>query len=618
MIPFLIVLAIVAAVLALVFFRKSSVLQSRIRTIEEQSRVDAVRLEHERKQLQFEKEMVVLESKQALADEKQRLSSEFETLSATLVARNKLALKEAEAALDKDRQESALETERLRQHLQSEARRIVEEMTREVAAAQEEVRRFSELQSLGKEEADVRAALHAALREAEELKALAQEAISSAKAQAIVEKDDAITKAKGIRLQAERLLHRATSDAARIVEEAHKKAETIGGDAYLALRERDQLSSSLSAIRNIIDGYGDRYIIPSHSIIDDLAGDFAHTDAGQSLLAARATSRKMVEEGQAAECDYSERSRRETAIRFAVDAFNGRVDSILTEVGSENVGTLDQQIRDTFNLVNLNGAAFRNARILPFYLDARLAELKWAAAAHELKLKEREEQLRIREQIREEERARREFEKALKEAQREEEVLKQALEKARKQVEAATAEEKARLERQMADLSQKLAEAEARSQRATSMAQQTRKGNVYIISNFGSFGEGVFKIGMTRRLEPMERIWELGDASVPFEFDVHAIIPSDDAPALEGDLHDAFEDCRLNHVNLRKEFFRVPLERVRAIVAERKIEATFTMAAEAHEYRESKVIAAMKPEDRERYRMTLKQSPASLVVGAET
>jgi hypothetical protein len=137
------------------------------------------------------------------------------------------------------------------------------------------------------------------------------------------------------------------------------------------------------------------------------------------------------------------------------------------------------------------------------------------------------------------------------------------------------------------------------------MAQQTRRGNVYIISNVGSFGDGVLKIGMTRRLEPMERIWELGDASVPFEFDVHAIIPSDDAPALEGELHEAFEDLRINQVNLRKEFFRVPLEKVRKIVAERGIPATFTMAAEAQEYRESQAIANLPPEERARSRTKL-------------
>lgn len=527
-----------------------------------------------------------------------------------LHAANELALRDAEASLAKEREEMERETERLRTHYQTEAARVIEEMSREVKAAKDEALRLEALRGLGRDEAEARATLAAALQEAEELRAIAQSALDTARSQARVEQDAAIARAKEIRAQAERLLSRANTDAAKIVEAAHQSAEKIGGDAYLALRERDRLEESIKAIQNVIDGYGDRYVVPTRSIIDDLAADFGHTEAGQALAVARAESRRMVEAGEAGECDYAESVRRDTAIRFAIDAFNGRVDAILAEVGHENSGTLEQQIRDIFNIVNLNGAAFRNARITTAYLNARLMELKWATAVNELKLKEREEQRRIREQIREEERARREFEKAVRDAQREEDLLKQALEKARDEVARASAEEKSKLERQMNELAQKLAEAEAKGQRAISMAQQTRKGNVYIISNVGSFGEGMLKIGMTRRLEPMERIWELGDASVPFEFDVHAIIPSDDAPALESELHETFDDFRVNQVNLRKEFFRVPLGKVRELVAKRGVQAHFTMAAEAHEFRESQAIAGMKPEERERYRLTRESEQA--------
>jgi hypothetical protein len=115
----------------------------------------------------------------------------------------------------------------------------------------------------------------------------------------------------------------------------------------------------------------------------------------------------------------------------------------------------------------------------------------------------------------------------------------------------------------MASLQQQLAEAEARNQRARSMAEQTRAGNVYIISNIGSFGDGILKIGMTRRQDPMDRIHELGDASVPFEFDVHAMIATHDAPALERELHARFDDRRVNRINPRKEFFRVTIAELR-------------------------------------------------------
>jgi hypothetical protein len=182
--------------------------------------------------------------------------------------------------------------------------------------------------------------------------------------------------------------------------------------------------------------------------------------------------------------------------------------------------------------------------------------------------------------MREEEKVRREQERAIKEAQDKEEAIKLALEKARMEAEHANAQEQAKHDAQIAELTKRLAEAEAVKQREISMAQLTRAGNVYIISNIGSFGEDVFKIGMTRRREPMERIWELGDASVRFEFDVHAMIFSEDAPALESLLHAEFENMRINKVNDRKEFFRVSLQGIRDVVAAKGLAASFTMVAE--------------------------------------
>jgi hypothetical protein len=242
-------------------------------------------------------------------------------------------------------------------------------------------------------------------------------------------------------------------------------------------------------------------------------------------------------DGTAAICDYVEANRRSTAISFILDAFDGKVDSVLSRVRHDNVGTLTQEIRDAFTLVNYNGKAFRDARIREEYLAARLDELKWAAIAQQLKLDDREEQKRIKDLIREEDKARREFERAIRDAAKEQDILKKAMEKAEQQVRQASAEDEARYEEQLRELTERLRLAEERNQRALSMAQQTKRGHVYIISNVGSFGESVFKIGLTRRLEPLDRVRELGDSSGPFEFDVHALIFSDDAPALEHQLH---------------------------------------------------------------------------------
>ena len=139
-------------------------------------------------------------------------------------------------------------------------------------------------------------------------------------------------------------------------------------------------------------------------------------------------------------------------------------------------------------------------------------------------------------------------------------------------------------------MEQRLLEAQANKERATSRAQMTRSGHVYIISNIGSFGEDVYKIGMTRRLDPMDRVRELGDASVPFQFDVHAVIYSENAPTLENALHRAFHHRRVNRVNERKEFFRVTLDEIAEVVRQHHGEIEFTQMAEAKEYRQSLAI----------------------------
>lgn len=386
------------------------------------------------------------------------------------------------------------------------------------------------------------------------------------------------------------IISNATLDAKLIVEQADKKAQEIAGDAYKAMQNASEFEKTAKAMKNIIEGYGDKYLIPTYSLLHDLAEEFGHLEAGEKLKSAREKTRLMIKNNTSAKCDYVETNRKETAINFILDAFNGKVDSILSKVKKDNYGTLEQKIKDAYQVVNNNGKAFRNAVITSEYLNSRIDELKWAVIAQELKWEEQEEQRRIKEQIREEEKARRDFEKAIKEAQKEEETLKKLIEKAQKEVAQASEEQKFKYEERLRELEGKLKIAEDKNQRAISMAQQTKSGNVYIISNIGSFGENVYKIGMTRRLEPLDRVRELGDASVPFEFDVHSMIFSDNAPGLERELHKKFLRLQMNKVNPRKEFFKVTLSDIKAEVESMNINAKWTMTAEAKHYKESLVI----------------------------
>jgi hypothetical protein len=496
---------------------------------------------------------------------------------------------EAQKLIDQQFAEMQQESERIRQHYEVESRKIQEAADALVGKTINDLEPLRKYEKLRDAEAEAQHQLAEALKEATGLRTEAQSLLEQARNAAANERSLAIQRAKEIREQADALLNQATRDAGRIMAEADKRAEKIGGEAYVALRDKQTLEQAVQALWNVTEGYGDRYVVPSHSLVDDLAVNFGYTEAGQALRSAREQSRRMVEQKQASSCNYEEADRRDRANRFVVDAFNGRVDAILSRSRHDNYGTLEQEIRDAFSLVNLNGLVFRDARILPAYLDARLAELKWAVVVHELARKQREEQRYLKERLRDEEKARKEYEEKMRQAAKEEELKRKAVEEAEKKFAGATAEQKAHYEQELQKLRQDLADA---TQRALTIAQQTKKGHVYIISNIGSFGEGVYKIGQTRRPDPQERFYELSGASVPFEFDVHALIESENAPALEHKIHKRFMAMQVNKMNARKEFFRVSLADIHQEIEKLKQGEDFTIKewtdkAVATEYRES-------------------------------
>lgn len=390
--------------------------------------------------------------------------------------------------------------------------------------------------------------------------------------------------------RADELISNANDNAMKIVADAEIRAKEIAGSAYEAKEFSETYQAVAKSMKNKIEGYGDEWIVPNRSVLDELAENYEFTDAGRELQKARELTKSLIKTSKAASCDYVEPNRRNTAIKFVLDAFNGKVDSTLSKIKHNNYGKLSQEIKDAFQLVNYNGSAFRSAKITDIFLQARLNELKWGVAVNEIMLEEKEEQRRIKEQLREEEKARREYERAIKEAEKEEKTIQQAIDKATKELMLAGEEQRLALEQKLAELQIKFEEAEAKNQRAISMAQQTRSGHVYVISNIGSFGENVYKIGMTRRLEPLDRVRELSDASVPFAFDVHAMIYSDDAPSLENHLHKVFNGKQVNKVNSRKEFFNVGIKDIKSTVANMNIDAHWTMFADAKEYRESLAI----------------------------
>jgi hypothetical protein len=179
-----------------------------------------------------------------------------------------------------------------------------------------------------------------------------------------------------------------------------------------------------------------------------------------------------------------------------------------------------------------------------------------------------------------------EIEDARKKIEKEETHFNQVIAELQARMDAAAASEKAQYEAKLREYEEQLAAVQKDKEEVAFREQSTRAGYVYIISNLGSFGEDAYKIGVTRRLEPQERIDELGDASVPFDFDVHAMIFSEDAPSLEGALHEHFADRTINKVNPRKEFFRVRLDEIEEVVRTHHNKVVeFTRLAKAEDYR---------------------------------
>lgn len=286
-------------------------------------------------------------------------------------------------------------------------------------------------------------------------------------------------------------------------------------------------------------------------------------------------------------------------IKLMLRAFNGECNSFISKVKWNNLLTIDNRILSSFNAINNQGKS-NDIMLQMDYLELKREELRLTHEYHLKKQQEKEERREINARIREEEKAQRDFEKAQREAEKEEKRYQKALEEAQKALGLVSGEELNKLNSEISKLKEQLELTQEYKERALSMAQQTRCGYVYIISNIGSFGEDMFKIGLTRRLEPLDRVRELGDASVPFKFDVHAMLYSEDAPALEKELHNKFRDRSVNLVNFRKEFFNVSLEEIKQAVHELKgDEIDFIEIPEAQEYRETKNILKIKSEQNE-------------------
>lgn len=279
---------------------------------------------------------------------------------------------------------------------------------------------------------------------------------------------------------------------------------------------------------------------------------------------------------------------RKDVLKLALRAFNSESEYCIDNVKFNNVERMEERIRRSFETCNKLLRRI-NAWWKDIVLEEKLEELH---LSHEYQLKRQEEKeaaRQAREDQREQEKLEREIREARAKIDKERRHFMGALQKLQVRMQASTDEkERGEIQTRIDELSSQNSKLDEEERLLDYREQNGRAGYVYVISNIGAFGEGVFKIGMTRRLEPMDRVDELGDASVPFRFDVHALVFSDDAPRLEAKLHAHFAAGRINKVNGRKEFFQADLAEIEAVIRanyDAVVEVCHTAPAE--QYRES-------------------------------
>lgn len=279
---------------------------------------------------------------------------------------------------------------------------------------------------------------------------------------------------------------------------------------------------------------------------------------------------------------------RKDALKLALRSFNSESEYCVDNVKFSNLQKMEDRIRRSFETCNKLLSSI-DAWWNDIVLEEKLQELH---LAHEYQVKRQEEKeaaRQAREDQREQEKLEREIREARARIEKERRHFVAAIQKLQQRLDAATGQqEREDLQARINEITNQNSQLDEEEKQLDYREQNARAGYVYVISNIGAFGEGVFKIGMTRRMEPMDRVDELGDASVPFRFDVHALVFSDNAPALEAKLHSHFASGRLNKVNGRKEFFRADLREIESVIrANYDSVVEVVHAAPAEQFRES-------------------------------
>ncbi len=379
-------------------------------------------------------------------------------------------------------------------------------------------------------------------------------------------------------------------------EHAEKTRENHQLEIAQLKSEIDKLSEEIQSKKGEIVELDETILLQEFGMYSPIY-DFANSEMYKDRLdAVRTEQKNMILYKTAATCsetwtvngsEAQGRVMTNQNIKQILRCFNDECDMLISKVKFNNIAAFIEKMRKSYEALNKMNS--KNAISISYeYLSLKIDELQLAYEYAQKRQEEKEEQKRIREQMREEAKLQKEIEEARKDIEKEQRHYTNALLKLNKQLESCDEIEKEVLLKKIQEIESHLTELDVAIKDIDYREANKKAGYVYIISNIGSFGEDIYKIGMTRRLDPMERVDELGDASVPFKFDVHAMIFSDDAPKLESALHRAFENKKINMINSRREFFKVSLDEIEEVVKnnyDKTVE--FERTPQAEQYRES-------------------------------
>lgn len=342
-------------------------------------------------------------------------------------------------------------------------------------------------------------------------------------------------------------------------------------------QHQEQIAQEVQEIADSID----------YSSYDSLSSE----ECKNQLALLKQEEKEIVKEGEALQIFQTDTASQKSInnnSKQILRCFNAECDNIILSISIKNIDSLRTKITKSFDAIN-KIFEVDGVQLTPSMLELKLRELTLLYDFEKKREEEREIQKAIKEQMMEEEKVRKELEKKRQQIEKDEKQFNNEVSKLMKYLQKTDSEvEKQLYADKIAELEAKIKELEAEKDDVINRQENAKAGFVYVISNIGSFGEDVFKIGMTRRLEPMDRIKELSSASVPFEFDVHAMIFSENAPDLESKLHNHFDSYRVNKVNPRKEFFKVSVDEIAEYIDQSYDNTVeFTKIPVARDYRES-------------------------------